>query len=49
MQAGALLHVPDANGLVLGVRQNQLRVRVEEHRGDVVVMTATAVHLNFTL
>lgn len=43
LQAGPLGHVPDADRLVLRVRENELLARVEEDARHVVVVTAASV------
>lgn len=44
VQTRALGHVPDADGLVLTVGDNQLVSRVEQYAGNVVVVPATCVY-----
>jgi hypothetical protein len=45
VKASPLRHVPDSDGLVLRVGDDQVLPWVEDRAGDVVVVAATGVHL----
>lgn len=45
VQTSALGHVPDAQELVLAVRQYGLRTRMEQRARHIVVVAATRVYL----
>lgn len=45
LDGGSFAHVPDANGLVLGVGDDELVLGVEEGTGDVVEVAAAGVDL----
>ena len=46
VKAGPLLHVPHTDTLVLGIGEDQLRIRMEENGRDVVVVSTASVHLD---
>ena len=45
VEAGPLAHVPDSDGLVLGVGQDQFLTRMKDGAGDVVVVASACVNL----
>jgi hypothetical protein len=45
VQAGPLAHVPDSDGLVLTVGEDELLPGVEDGAGDVVIVASTGVNL----
>ena len=49
VEAGPLVHVPDSEELVLGVRQVQVLTRMKDGAGDVVVVTSTRANLGLQI